>query len=155
MKPIFISVGTHAVERIELDADATAGQLRARLKERDPTLDPLHLFKEDGEEALDDDDPLDLGDAPVLHASRCKKLSVTVAYLSGTFTRSFAPGTTIGRVTKWATKEAKLGKEEAEEHVLQRAGTRDQPPKNAHLGSFADGSCTVAFDLVRKQLVQG
>jgi hypothetical protein len=152
--PLFIAIDQSELEGIELGEHDRVRDLRARLKPGAPDVE-LHIFAEDGDEPLDEDHAIDLDKTPVLHASRCRKISVTVAYLDRIFERDFAPGTTIAKLTKWATHEAKLGKEEAEEHVLQIAGTRNQPSKTAHLGTLATTGCAVAFELVRKQLVQG
>ena len=152
---IFAAVEDGPVERHELIEGALVKHLIALLAGRHAHLAELLVFHEDGDEPLGHDHPLHGHDNPIFHLHRCKEIKVAVNYSSQTFHHKFAPSTTIARLTKWATKKAGLDKAEAEEHVLQIAGTRTQPPQNAHLGSLVTTDCAIEFDLVRKQLVQG
>ena len=46
--------------------------------------------------------------------------------------------------------------EEAGEHVLQIAGTKDRPDPGTHLGTIAScPACKIAFDLVPDERVNG
>lgn len=155
MKHVFVSVEDSEVQRVELDDDATVAKLLEKLGGGRDDMGELFAFKEDDDDPLDAKHKLRGDDEAVFHVNRCRSISVTVHYGSKSFVDTFAPGTTIGRLARWATKEAELDKAEAEEQVLQIGGTRTQPPKNAHLGTVASGTCAITFDLVRKQLVQG
>lgn len=154
-KTIFVAVEEAPVERLELEAGALVADLLDRLRKRNPEHADLLIFAEDEDEPLGREAPVHGKNATILHAHRNRAIEVTVSYTHQVFERKFAPGATIGKVTKWATKQAGLDKAEAEEHVLQVVGTRVQPPKNTHLGSLAPKGGTVALELVRKQLVQG
>lgn len=152
---IFAAVEDGPTERLELAEAASVKNLIAALAGRHPQITELLVFKEDGDEPLGQDHPLHGHENPIFFLHRCREIEVAVNYTTETFHHKFAPGTTIARVTKWATKKAGLDKAEAEEHVLQISGTRTQPPKNTHLGSLVAHGCAIEFDLVRKQLVQG
>lgn len=152
---IFVAVEAQAVDRFELGDQAVVADLLIALKERGAEIAELAIFKEDQEEPLEPHHPLHGDGHPVFHAHRCRKVDVTVHYKTESFRHSFAPAATVAKLTAWAVKRAGLGKEEAEEHVLQVHGSRIQPPPNAHLGSVVTHGCAVAFDLVRKKLVQG
>ena len=154
-KTIFVAVEEAPVERLELEATALVADLLERLRKRNPDHADLLIFAEDDDEPLGSDASLHGKDAVILHAHRKRAIEVTVNYTHQVFSRKFAPGATIAKVTKWATKQAGLEKAEAEEHVLQMVGTRVQPPKSAHLGSLSPKGGVVALELVRKQLVQG
>ena len=63
----------------------------------------------------------------------------------------------MARVKRWAA-ERKFGMsdEEAGEHVLQIAGTHERPAPGTHIGTLANRqSCTLAFDLVADERVNG
>lgn len=152
---IFAAIEDEPIERFELAEVALVKTLIASLAGRHPNIEEMLVFKEDAEEPLGDDHPLHGHDNPVFHLHRCRQIKVAVNYKAETLHHKFAPGTTIKRVTKWATKKAGLDEAEAQEHVLQISGTRIQPPQNAHLGSLKISGCEIEFDLVRKQLVQG
>lgn len=152
---IFAAIEDKPIERIELAEAALIKTLIASLADRHPDIAEMLVFKEDDDEPLAHDQPLHGHDKAILHLHRCRQIKVVVNYKAETFNHKFAPGTTIKRVTKWATKKAELDDAEAQEHVLQISGTRIQPPQNAHLGSLKMCGCEIEFDLVRKQLVQG
>ena len=152
---IFAAIEDQPIERFELADAALVKTLIASLAGRHPNMDEMLVFKEDDDEPLGHDHPLHGHDNPIFHLHRCRQIKVAVNYKADTFNYKFTPGTTIKRVTKWATKKAGLDAAEAQEHVLQISDTRIQPPQNAHLGSLKLRSCEIEFDLVRKQLVQG
>jgi hypothetical protein len=152
---IFAAIEDEPIERFELAEAALVKTLIASLAGRHPDIAEMLVFKEDDDEPLDHDQPLHGHDNPIFHLHRCRQVKVAVNYKAETFRHKFAPGATIKRVTKWATKKAGLDAAEAQEHVLQISGTRIQPPQNAHLGSLKMHGCEIEFDLVRKQLVQG
>lgn len=153
---IFLSVESGPIERVELDEKAVVTDLLRQLEgERSIDVTDLLVFGEDEDEPLEPRAPVHGKGNPVFHAHRCRHVEIEVHYGLETFKRRFAPSATIAKVTRWAIHEAKLGPEEAQEHVLQVHGTKIQPPLSAHLGSLAGKTCSVEFDLVRKKLVQG
>ena len=153
---IFLALETDAVDRVELGTSALVADLLHFLeKERGVDVAELLIFKEDCDEPLEHHLPLHGHDNPVFHAHRCREIDVSVHYGQKTFKRRFAPSATIAKVTRWAVEEAGLGREDAEEHVLQVHGSTDQPAGNVHLGTLTKKGCEIAFDLVRKKLVQG
>ena len=84
-------------------------------------------------------------------------VAVAVAFNGETVHHRFGPGTTVARVKTWAA-ERKFGMtpQEAGEHVLQIAGTKDRPDPGTHLGSIAScPDCRIAFDLVPNERVNG
>lgn len=152
----FLAVEAKSIDRINLgEKPLVADLLRFLEQERGLDIAELAIFEEDGDEPLKPDHPLGGKDNPVFHAHRCRQVQVSVHYGANTFERRFAPAATIAKITRWAVKQAGLGREEAEEHVLQIHGTSVQPPLSAHLGSLVEKRCEVTFDLVRKKLVQG
>jgi hypothetical protein len=152
---IFVAVEAQAIDRFELGEQAVVADLLLVLEQRGVEIAELAIFKEDHDEPLEPHHPLHGHDHPVFHAHRCRKVEVPVHYKTETFEHRFAPSATIATITSWAVQRAGLGKEEAEEHVLQVHGSRVQPPPNVHVGSLVVHGCAVAFDLVRKKLVQG
>lgn len=152
---IFVAVGDAEPERLELPDNAIVSDLEKMLKDRGVDVSDFLVFNEDNEEPLGKGAKLNGHNHPIFHAHRCRKIEVGVHYGSDTYEHKFAPSVTIATVKRWAVKKVGLGKEEAEEHVLQISGTRIHPPLNAHLGKFTGEKCAVEFDLVRKKLVQG
>jgi hypothetical protein len=152
---IFVAVEAMPLDRLELGEAAIVSDLLRILESRGVDTAELLIFKEGHDEPLEHHHPLHGHENPVFHAHRCRRIEVTVHYKTEAFHDHFAPSTTVARLTHWAVQKARLGKEEAEEHVLQISGTRIQPPLSAHLGSLVTRGCTATFDLVRKKLVQG
>lgn len=152
---IFAAVEGTPLDRFELGEKAVVADLLRLLKERGLDVRDLLVFEEDHEPPLEQDHPLHAHSHPVFHVHRCRKIDVSIHYKADAFQHRFAPSTTIAAITDWAIKKARLGNEEAGEHVLQISGTRIQPPLNTHLGSLATHGCSASFDLVRKTLVQG
>lgn len=114
------------------------------------------------DEADDDDASRDLTDKEelarglVFHVGRCKQVQVTVRYAGRVVERRFPPVTRIGRILRWATKELGISNADANELVLQVAGSTTQPTKDQHVGSFVEvGTCCAVFDLVRSYTVNG
>jgi hypothetical protein len=152
---IFLSVEAMPLDRLELGEAAVVADVLRLLEGRGVETAELLIFKEGHNEPLEHHHPIHGHENPIFHAHRCRRIEVTVHYKAEAFHDRFAPSTTIARLTQWAVEKARLGKEEAEEHVLQISATRIQPPASAHLGSLVTHGCTVTFDLVRKKLVQG
>ncbi|WP_312563955.1 hypothetical protein [Diaphorobacter sp.] len=114
------------------------------------------------DEADDDGTSRDFADNELLergrifHVGRCKQVQVTVRYAGRVVERRFPPVTRIGRILRWATKELGISGADANELVLQVAGSTTQPTKDQHVGSFVEaGTCGAVFDLVRSYTVNG
>ncbi|WP_158743047.1 hypothetical protein [Acidisphaera sp. L21] len=152
---VFVTVETEPLARFDLGEAAVVADLLRVLEGRGIDVAELLVFKEDHREPLERHHPLHGHDRPVFHAHRAREIEVEVHYNAATFHHRFPPSATVATVTRWAVEEARLGPEEAGEHVLQVSGTRDKPSLDKHLGSLAHGGRKASFDLVRKQLVQG
>ena len=150
------------IEHIEVGLHQSFSDLKALLVEKHgmDTDTEVLMFIEDR------DEPVEGGllvhehaEACVIkiHVHRCRHIEVTVTFNGETVEHRFGPGTTIARVKKWAA-EHKFGMspEDASEHVLQIAGSQDQPTPGTHLGSLVShGKCRLAFDLVPDGRVNG
>lgn len=91
-----------------------------------------------------------------VHVHRCHHIKVSVRFSGRTIEHEFRPGTTVGKVKKWAVKEFGMPPADAAEHVLQIVGTSEQPDVTTHIGTLAPyPKCAVAFDLVPSHRVQG
>ena len=98
----------------------------------------------------------DLHHGRVVHVGCCTLVSVTVRYAGRTAERRFPPVTRIGRTKRWAVDSLGINPADANELVLQVAGTSIQPTRDQHVGSFVEqGTCNVVFDLVRSYTVNG
>ncbi len=141
-----------------LATNSDYASIRKIVKEAAPELAELeHVFYEDTDEPLPIDCHLQSdGDSVYLHVSRCKRVEVTVNFNGQLFERKFSPATTIGRLKRWAAKEAGISKEDATEYALQIAGTDERPDGEAHLGSLVEcTNCNIEFDLVPTDRVNG
>lgn len=152
--------GAASVEHLEVPADATFADLIKALAGKHGIDAATLLFAEDGEEPVGPEAPLASaahGGAVKVQAHRCKRINVFVTFNGRTVSDAFAPGTTVGRVKKWAAeKQFHMSPDEAGEHVLQIAGTQERPAPNTHVGSLATHpACRVAFDLVPNERVNG
>lgn len=152
---IFVAVESEPLARFDLGEGAVVTDLLRLLEGRGVDVTELLVFKEDHHEPMEHHHPLHGHDHPVFHVHRHREIEVKVHYNLKTFERRFPPSATIAMVTRWAVNEARFGKEEAEEHVLQISGTREQPALATHLGTLVRHGREIGFDLVRKKLVQG
>lgn len=64
-----------------------------------------------------------------VHLHRCKQVEVHVRFGSETVHRKFRPATTVGRVRNWAGYKLGMDPGDIAEHVLQVAGTTEQPDR--------------------------
>tara|TARA_R110002072_G_scaffold265241_1_gene424142 strand:+ start:8529 stop:9023 length:495 start_codon:yes stop_codon:yes gene_type:complete len=99
-----------------------------------------------------------IGHRERIHIHRCKKVKVTVNFNGRQIDRKFPPGATVKRLKRWATgpKGFELTKLDASEHALQICGSPDRPDEDQHVGCLtARSGCSVCFDLVPKQRVEG
>lgn len=114
------------------------------------------------DEADDDQETREFGDneelrhGRVVHVGRCLLVEVSVRYAGRVVDRRFLPATRVGRVRRWALNKLEINHADANELVLQIAGTAVQPSRDQHVGSFVGhGTCVVTFDLVRSYTVNG
>jgi hypothetical protein len=114
------------------------------------------------DEADDDADSREFADKEqlahgrIFHVGRCKQVHVAVRYAGRKVERKFPPSTRIGRIRRWAFNDLKIAAADANELLLQIAGSSVQPTRDQHVGSFViRGTCNVAFDLVRAYTING
>ncbi|MEQ6435421.1 hypothetical protein V8Z74_10315 [Comamonas sp. w2-DMI] len=91
-----------------------------------------------------------------VHLHRCKQVEVKVCFGAEVVHHKFRPATTVGRVRLWAGEKLGMAPGDIAEHVLQIAGTTEQPDVDIHIGSLTKYSqCEVAFDLVPAHRING
>ncbi len=121
----------------------------------------LIILKEDAEEALALDLPLEaahIGHRSRVHIHRCRRLEVTVNFNADHKAHSFPPSTTVERVKQWAVGRDgfNLHGIDATDHLLQVCNSTIRPDEDTHIGSLVQfPACTLCFDLVPKQRVEG
>lgn len=118
----------------------------------------LNVFDEadDDVETREFADNEELHRGRVVHVGRCLLVEVTVRYAGRTVERGFMPITRVGRIKRWSVHKLGINPSDANELVLQVAGTNIQPTRDQHVGNFVeDGTCGVMFDLVRSYTVNG
>ena len=152
--------GVNGVEHVEVPEGETIASLKAQLAKKHGLGEEVFVFIEDDEEPSDSGKHLGriAGPAGVkIHLHRCRRIEVKVTFNNENVEHKFAPGTTVARVKKWAA-EQKFGMspEEAGEHVLQLAGTKDRPSASTHIGALVTHrKCELAFDLVPDERING
>jgi len=114
------------------------------------------------DEADDDPDTREFADSEelqhgrVVHVGRCHLVDVVVRYAGRIVERKFPPIARIGRIKRWAVHVLGINSADANELILQIAGTSTQPSRDQHVGCFVEqGTCRVTFDLVRTYTVNG
>lgn len=118
----------------------------------------LQVFDEadDDAETREFADTEELSHGRVLHVGRCQLVEVVVRYAGRTANRRFLPATRIGRIKRWSVRQLGINPSDANELVLQVAGTNVQPSRDQHVGNFVQNhTCDIAFDLVRSYTVNG
>lgn len=118
----------------------------------------LKVFDEvdDDAETREFADAEELQRGRVVHVGRCLLVEVTVRYAGRTVERRFVPATRVGRIKRWSIHKLGINSSDANELVLQVAGTNVQPSRDQHVGNFVQhGTCSVMFDLVRSYTVNG
>lgn len=91
-----------------------------------------------------------------VHLHRCKHIDVQVRFGSEVVSRQFRPAATVGLVRLWAGHKFGMALGDIAEHVLQIAGTTEQPDVDTHIGALTKcPQCAVAFDLVPAHRVNG
>lgn len=91
-----------------------------------------------------------------VHIHRCKQVEVKVRFGAEVVHRKFRPATTVGRVRLWAGEKFGMAPGDIAEHVLQIAGTTEQPDVDIHIGTLTKcPQCEVTFDLVPAHRING
>lgn len=91
-----------------------------------------------------------------VHVHTCRQIHVTVNFNNQSHQHPFSPSSTVGDVKEWAAKKFNLKEVDVSEYVLQVCGISDRPTADTQVGVFAEpGQCTVCFDLVPVQRVEG
>lgn len=128
------------------------------------TIPPEHVVPglEVFDEADDDIETRSFADSENLHHGRsmhlscCQRVEVIVRYAGRTAEHRFPSATRIGRIKRWAVSKLGIDPADANELVLQVAGTSIQPTRDQHVGNFVEqGTCNVLLDLVRSYTVNG
>lgn len=119
----------------------------------------LFLEDEDGEQHGHSDRKVEHLKKPHgirVHLHRCKHIRVTVRFSGQTVTHEFRPSATIGRIRQWAGHKLGMQPNDIAEHVLQLAGSAEQPDVDVHVGVLAKcPACSVEFDLVPAHRING
>lgn len=112
----------------------------------------------------DADEPLDggarvavsVGDNGHLHLNQCRRVEVAINYAGKSKTHRFTPGTTIGRVRRWAMGENgfHLPQKERPKHEVGLCGTGVIADRNDHIGTLST-DCELCLDLAPKDRFQG
>ncbi len=155
------------IKLIEIDDNASIADLKGAALKQLPAgtdISDLELSVED--DADNDDSQTHAQRARVkdlvkehgirVHLHRCKRIEVSVRFGAEEVQHKFPPATTIGRVRQWAGHKLGMQPSDIAEHVLQIAGTNEQPDVDIHIGTLAKfPKCSVAFDLVPAHRING
>lgn len=91
-----------------------------------------------------------------VHLHRCKHVEVSVRFGAEVAHHQFSPATTVGRVRLWSGHKLGMQPGDIAEHVLQLAGTNEQPDVDVHIGTLTKcPECAVTFDLVPAHRING
>lgn len=151
------------VKLIEINDDATIDELKravlALLPAGVDTSDLTLSVEEDEDDALarvTHVKHLKKEHGVRLHLHGCKQVEVHVRFGAEVVHHQFRPATTVGRVRLWAGHKLGMTPGDIAEHVLQLAGTNEQPDVDTHIGVFAKcPRCSVTFDLVPAHRING
>ena len=146
---------------IKLDDQASPEQIKLAILAELPAglvTEDLEIFDE-----ADDDvatrqfaDSEELKHGQTLHVGRCRLVETVIRYAGRVVQHRFVPATRIGRARRWAVHQLEIDAADANELVLQVAGTSIQPGRDQHVGSYVEaGACVAAFDLVRAYTING
>lgn len=148
------------IEHLEVTDDRTFGELQARLAVQHGLPPDVLIFVEGDEGPIEHGVHVAArsGDRGVtVHLHRCRHVNVAVTFNNTTKEHLFPPASTVGHVKQWmAEHKFDMTQDDASEHLLQLAGTTTRPSPSTHIGALTDGrTCTVAFDLVADERVNG
>lgn len=163
MKPIDIfyqGENIAGIKHLEVTDDGTFGELQARLVRQHGLPPDVLIFVEGDEQPIEHGVHITArgGDRGVMvHVHRCRHVNVAVTFNSTTKEHMFSPASTVGHVKQWmARHKFDMTKDDASEHLLQLVGTTTRPSPSTHIGALtSDETCSVAFDLVADERVNG
>jgi hypothetical protein len=152
--------GIQEIAHIEADSEDTFSIIKRTIVENHRLTGETLLFLEDTDEPVDEQLIAREHVGPVglkAHVHRCQHIKAEVAFNGEIVHHHFGPGTTVARVKTWAAeRKFCMSPQEAGEHVLQIAGTKDRPDPGTHLGTLVHcPECRIAFDLVPHERVNG
>jgi hypothetical protein len=152
--------GIREIEHIEANRGHTVAIIKEVLFNKHAVEADTLVFLENHETPLEDHIvifELVQSESAHLHLHRCLHVEVTVRFNGKPETRKFAPSATIAHIKQWAAvKKFGMTEEEAGEHLLQIAGTKDRPAPGVHVGTLTScPECKVVFDLVPDERVNG
>lgn len=153
------------IKFVEVNDDATIAELKhAALALLPPGTDATDLTLSVEDEDDDDDTHghsthvkhLKKEHGVRVHLHRCKRVEVKVRFGVEVVHHQFRPATTVGRVRLWAGEKFGMAPGDIAEHVLQIAGTTEQPDVDVHIGMLTKcPQCEVTFDLVPAHRING
>lgn len=164
-QPIELFVQGEEIDEITLlrvARDCTVREVVKKVKEKCGVTavedEVLVLIEDHDEEILLDAklNEIGIGHRHRVHLHRCRRVEISVNFNAVTKARSFSPGTTIGKIKRWADDAFELKGIDATEHALQICGTNKRPDLDVHVGSLVQHpQCQICFDLVPKKRVEG
>lgn len=152
------------IKLIEIDDNASVADLKEaalRLLPAGTDVSDLELSVEDDDDGLPHARRVIIKDLVKehgvrVHLHRCKLIEVSVRFGAEEVQHKFPPATTVGRVRQWAGHKLGMQPSDIAEHVLQIAGTNEQPDVDIHIGALAKlPNCSAAFDLVPAHRING
>jgi hypothetical protein len=137
----------------EIDSTTTVADLAGALG-----LDEAVGWSENADEPLDETTRVAeaVGDNGHLHLNRCRRIEVTINYAGKAKSHEYTPGTTIGRVRRWAIGEQgyDLPQKERPKHEVGLCGSGVIADRNDHIGTLAS-DCGLCLDLAPRDRFQG
>jgi hypothetical protein len=149
---------THTKEDPDLIEIEESAKVRDLVLESEPEG---KIWLQDADDEIDLD--LTLKDAGIghrhhLHRGHCKRVEVVVRFNGVEHRESYAPGTVIKSVYRWAAGDRgfNLSPDQAAKHVLVVPGADHFLSDNVHIGSLAGAkTCLVTLDLVPRERYEG
>lgn len=153
--------GNERIELIELPQIASVKDilLSAQSKGISVLSDGVLLFDEDNEDPIDSTLSLEMAgikDRAKIHIHRCRKIDIVIHFKAEEVQKSFPPSATVAKVQKWAAHKFLPNEVDRTEHELQICETDTRPSPNTQIGALVrDGNCTLCFDLVPTERIEG
>ena len=133
--------GIREIAHFEATPDQTFAAIKIAIIEKHGLDKETLIYLEDRDEPMDERSLVRdrAGQSAIkAHLHRCRHVAVAITFNGETVHHRFGPSTTVERVKTWAA-EKKFGMtpQEAGEHVLPIAGTKDRPDPGTQLGTIA------------------
>ena len=124
------------------------------------------IFRADPDVVEDDDGPVPIATlvrevtGPSGHCHvvvhRCRQVAVSVHYQSRTIERRVSPSRTIADVRAWAIRRLHLQDDAANDKLVLEICDSDRRPRpEVRLATLLGKACTLCFDLVPDQIIEG